>query len=470
MNSGLVDYDSSDDSDSVIDLAPALRSVHCHEMVGYHAECETQDEAIDTGSVLRPPSRLERAFEKNRLQPLVNPFISQRRGGSGPALATNERNRVIRKKPPQGVRRAGGGHRASKEPSIEPAQRLREFPDQCLRISAGKLFCGCCKETLTVIKNSIKTHVVSAKHTRAKTAYFVQRDSDLEVKDALETYFTEHNDDSTASLSPEIHLYRYRVTEAMMFAGIPILKTDYLRPVLERADIKLTGSEHLSQYIPKVEGLEFSAIHRELLGESVFLMFDGTRRQGEALNTVARFCNENFEILLRLIQFVTLEHSPDNTTLSTTLTTLWTRQYGLDFEALTGWGRDSCKVNGTATGRLQVIFSRSEDLLCICHTLNNVGDYVGFPEKRDFMTSWRILVQNNNAAKHLWKSFTNSAMVGFSNVRWWSRQEVENEICLNFGDLPAFLTALDTQNVGDATTRKMRTLYEADPLLLAMLL
>ncbi|KAK3282981.1 hypothetical protein CYMTET_9304 [Cymbomonas tetramitiformis] len=48
------------------------------------------------------------------------------------------------------------------------------------------------------------------------------------------------------------------------------------------------------------------------------------------------------------------------------------------------------------------------------------------------MTSWLILVQNNNAAKHLWNSFTNSAM----NV------------------------------LGDATTRKMRTLYEADPLLL----
>ncbi|KAK3257641.1 hypothetical protein CYMTET_33283 [Cymbomonas tetramitiformis] len=193
-------------------------------------------------------------------------------------------------------------------------------------------------------------------------------------------------------------------------------------------------------------------------------MFDGTRRLGEALNTVGRFCSEDFAIIQRLVNFVTLNASPDNTALSTVLSNVATRELGLDFDAITGWGRDSVKVNGTATNRLLVIFPSSVDLLCICHTLNNTGDRVGFPEKREFMTSWLTLVQNNNAAKQLWKSLTSQAMVGFSNIRWWSRQEVENEICLNFGLLPSFLAQLESDGVGDATTKKMASVYAKDPL------
>ncbi|KAK3249423.1 hypothetical protein CYMTET_41149 [Cymbomonas tetramitiformis] len=52
-------------------------------------------------------------------------------------------------------------------------------------------------------------------------------------------------------------------------------------------------------------------------------------------------------------------------------------------------------------------------------------------------------------------------MVGFSNVRWWSRQEVENGICENFGDLHAFLQELESDGVGDATTRKIKVSFAA---------
>ncbi|KAK3246614.1 hypothetical protein CYMTET_43856 [Cymbomonas tetramitiformis] len=251
-----------------------------------------------------------------------------------------------------------------------------------------------------------------------------------------------------------------------MYAGVAISKSDDLRPLLERADIKLTGSQHLRDYIPKIESLEYQTLTQELCGQAVFLMFDGTRRLGEALNTVARFCNAEFEIILRLVQFITLEASPDNLALSATLTNLVIRELGLPFEAISGWGRDSVKVNGTALSRLSVIFLNSTDLLCICHTLNNTGERVGFPEKRDFMTAWLILVLNNNTAKKMWKSLTQHAMVGYSTIRWWSRQEVENEISENWHHVPNFLHQLEDEGVGDATTRRMLEIYAANPLLL----
>ncbi|KAK3260644.1 hypothetical protein CYMTET_30410 [Cymbomonas tetramitiformis] len=193
-------------------------------------------------------------------------------------------------------------------------------------------------------------------------------------------------------------------------------------------------------------------------------MFDGTRRLGEALNTIARFCDVDFYLIQRLVQFVTLHASPDNAALSTTLTTRVAHELGLPFDAVTGFGRDSVKVNGTATARLLVTFPSATDLLCICHTLNNTGDRVGFPEKREFMTTWLILVQNNNTATQMWKALTGTAMVGFSNIRWCSRQEVENEIALHFNSVHVLLQQLLDEGVGDATTRKMLDIFHADPL------
>ncbi|KAK3239471.1 hypothetical protein CYMTET_50610 [Cymbomonas tetramitiformis] len=64
----------------------------------------------------------------------------------------------------------------------------------------------------------------------------------------------------------------------------------------------------------------------------------------------------------------------------------------------------------------------------------------------------------------MWKALTGTAMVGVSNIRWWSRQEVENEIALNFDSVPVLLQQLLDEGVGDATTRKMLDIYQADPL------
>ncbi|KAK3287915.1 hypothetical protein CYMTET_4593 [Cymbomonas tetramitiformis] len=224
----------------------------------------------------------------------------------------------------------GGGARTTKEPKIEPSKRITQFPNQCLRVSAGKLFCGCCKETLSLLKQSVKIHVLSAKHLGAKEKFLLQRQDDDHVRDVLVEYFKEHDDEATANLDPEVHLYRYRVTEGLLYAGVPIMKSDYLRPLLERAGVKLTSSQHLKYNITKIEALEFQTLQAELQDESIFLMFDGTRRLGEALNAVTRFCNRDFELVQRLVQFVTLESSPDNIALSSTLTNLVVRGLGRD--------------------------------------------------------------------------------------------------------------------------------------------
>ena len=52
--------------------------------------------------------------------------------------------------------------------SVTPAQRVKEFPKEELKVSAGKVFCNACREELSTKKSTIENHVGSAKHTAGK--------------------------------------------------------------------------------------------------------------------------------------------------------------------------------------------------------------------------------------------------------------------------------------------------------------
>ena len=48
----------------------------------------------------------------------------------------------------------------------------------------------------------------------------------------------------------EERVYRTRVVDAFLRAGIPLAKVDRLRGLLEENGLKLTSSTHLYEYIP----------------------------------------------------------------------------------------------------------------------------------------------------------------------------------------------------------------------------
>ena len=52
--------------------------------------------------------------------------------------------------------------------SVTPAQRVKEFPKEELKVSAGKVFCNACREELSTKKSTIENHVGSSKHTAGK--------------------------------------------------------------------------------------------------------------------------------------------------------------------------------------------------------------------------------------------------------------------------------------------------------------
>ena len=60
------------------------------------------------------------------------------------------------------------GGQSTKMKRINPMDRIREFPNEYLSVSAGKLFCDVCHVVVQSKKSVVKVHVLSARHALSK--------------------------------------------------------------------------------------------------------------------------------------------------------------------------------------------------------------------------------------------------------------------------------------------------------------
>jgi hypothetical protein len=337
-------------------------------------------------------------------------------------MAAIERPRVVALKQPtnNGVHRGGGGTRKSIEPNVSAHQRLLEFPGQGYKVNGTSLYCPCCKQVLSKIKSSIVSHGASVKHMENFEKFREANASDAELKVFLVDYYTDHSDHSGADVDPAVKVERYRVVEGMMDAGVPLGVLDRLRPLLERGGISLTHSSHLRMFIPIIEKQELDRVIDEIGELPWSLTVDATRRQGEALAGVARFCDKEWVIRHRMVLFDTTEKNVNGRELATIVTAKALTKLKKASDSLMLFERDACAVNHPAFQILLVTFSATDDMLCFCHLGSLVSVAIVFVELKTFMTAWLTLVLNVAAAKALWLSMTGRPMVGYSTIRWHS--------------------------------------------------
>ena len=78
---------------------------------------------------------------------------------SVPKKASIARERKIQSNPPGKIRVPRG----TNDPKLSSWQRVKEFKDEHLVVSNGKLKCDACGETISKKKSSVKKHVSSLK-------------------------------------------------------------------------------------------------------------------------------------------------------------------------------------------------------------------------------------------------------------------------------------------------------------------
>ena len=223
----------------------------------------------------------------------------------------------------------GQGTTATEPKGVTPAQRVREFADEALTVSSGRLFCSACREELSLKSSSIKSHVMSAKHQSKKKRRQSTEGRERDIALAL-TQYNEEVHTKGETLPEQMQVYRVKVVTAFLRAAVPLSKLEYFRELLEEGAYRLSDCRHMLDLVPFVLKQEQARIKDEIAGKHVAIIFDGTTRLGEALAIVVRFIGEGFEIEQRLIRLQLLAKSLTGEEIARELITSLSVGYGIN--------------------------------------------------------------------------------------------------------------------------------------------
>lgn len=357
--------------------------------------------------------------------------------------------------PPTGKKRSSGqAIKAAYVPKgITPSQRVSEFPGEQLVVSAGKLFCKACKETICLKRSVVLNHIKSTKHVSGKQTLTMKQARERDLALALERHDAEtHRKGET--LPEEQKVYRARVVLAFMEAGIPLSKLDCpaLRELLEESRFRLAHSRHMMDLVPFVLQEEVSRTKREISGKLVSIIFDGTTRLGEVLVVVLRYI-QDWEVKQRLVRVDFLQKSLNAEELARQIISAVCVTLSIENNNLVAVMRDGASVNAAAMRTLKIIYPKALDVRCISHTLDLIGDKFKVPTLSLFFTIWISYFSHSAKLKALWKARTGQSIATYSQTRWWSRWEVMNQAFMMFGDIEPFLREND--DASPATRMKL---------------
>ena len=151
---------------------------------------------------------------------------------------------------PKGMKKSKGS--TSAEPkSINPQQRLRQFPSEPLIVSNRRLFCNTYREQLSMKMSSLKNHIQSSKHKDGVKRLKSKEAREKNIAEALKA----HNHDAhlKGESLPENHqVYRLMVVMCFLRAEVPLRKFIHFRELLEENAFRLSDRRYMSDLIPFV--------------------------------------------------------------------------------------------------------------------------------------------------------------------------------------------------------------------------
>ena len=373
-----------------------------------------------------------------------------------PAEVEIARKRKTKTNPPPVGKRRSQGKSASDPKGIEPGKRVKEFPNEQLKVSGGKLFCSACREELGLKSSTIQNHIRSQKHASSKKKLELKEAREQDIAVAL----SKHNEKEHLrgeTLPEQQQVYRVKVVTAFLRAGIPLSKLDSFRDLLEENAYRLTDRRHMFDLVPFVLKREEEQICKEIAGKHLSVVFDGTSRLGEAMAILVRFVSEEWKLEQRLLRMQMLTKSMTGEEVARELISVLSMRYGVKSELLLAAMRDRASVNNLAMQTVKVVYPLIVDISCFSHTLDHVGDNFNTPNLKEFLHLWISLFSHSPKTRVLWRSQVGQSMVSYSATRWWSKWEVVKMLMLYFGDIEPFLQQND--DIGPSVRPKLLSFF-----------
>ena len=357
--------------------------------------------------------------------------------------------------PPTGVKWSRG--RTVNDPKkVSAADRVKQFPNEQLTLSMGKLFCSACREELSTKKSIIELHIQSAKHTKGKQAIITKEKRELTIVEALQKHDkVECPVGETLPVSTRV--FRVKVVSEFLKAGIPLVKIDKLRDLLESGGYSLASSTHLRQLIPFILNEEIDSLREQLSGKCLSIIFDGTTHVAEAFVVVVRYLDSEWVISQKVAQLLLLSKSLCGKEVARLLVDVLSTKLGVPTSNIVAAMRDRASVNSVAMRTVRVLYNRVFDVGCLSHTLDHVGEKMNTPFVDDFIKSWIGMFSRSPKTRLAWTALTGLPSPSYSATRWWSWFEVLDRAFKAFGDVCPFLK---DPTLPPATSEKIRALLD----------
>ena len=238
----------------------------------------TSETVAKTTQLRRSPRKIhkaEAAFEATAKKPKINPFLKMiekelsaktqsaldSTKGDLPKEAGIERDRKVTQKPPLGVRGRNKMQRKTVAPkSATPHKRLSEFPKQGFSVQANQLYCRPCKMKLSLIKDAIKKHTLTSKHTTNLQKLHGRIEDDRDLKENLIAYYKDNPAEKLGNVDPDALVFRYRAAETFLYNGVAFERAYGFRNLLERSGLTLGDADDLKLFIPKIVASELAVL------------------------------------------------------------------------------------------------------------------------------------------------------------------------------------------------------------------
>ena len=364
--------------------------------------------------------------------------------------------------PPLGTKR-GKGSSSSDPKSVSPSDRVKQYPDQQLTVSAGKLFCCACREALSLKKSVVNAHISSAKHKAAIEKVIAREKNDRSIVDALQKYETSSHPKGETLLDAT-KVFRVKVVSTLLRAGISLNKIDDLRELLEEGSYSLSSSSNMRQLVPFILSEEIEKVKQEISGKSVSIIFDGTTHVTEAFVLILRFIGDNWELKQRVVSFRLLSKSLTGEEVARLIVESISTKLGIASQLVVAAMHDRASVNLVALRTIKVLYNKLFDVGCFSHTLDRVGENMKTPVLDEFIKHWISLFSHSPKTRLAWASMTGLSSPSYSSTRWWSKYEVIKQVHDSFADVSSFL-----QNPGSdlprATSQKLIDILQNVPIL-----
>lgn len=267
------------------------------------------------------------------------------------------------------------------------------------------------------------------------------------------------------TLPEDQQVFRVQVLTTFLKAGVPLEKLKYFRDLLESGGSRLTDSRHMLDLIPFVQEQEMAAIKKEIGGQCVSVIFDGTTRVGEVLVIILRYFSvHDWEIRERLVRLEFLQKSLKGEEMAREIINFFISvKMGIESDLLLATMRDRASVNNVAMRTINVIYPNMLDIGCYSHALDHVGEHFKTPTLHNFCTSWIMMFAHSSKSKALWKTITGKSIITYSKTSRW---KVMYQLFLMFEDVCSFVRNNDDISV--ACRRKLLEILD-DPQQCSML-